>query len=72
MVHGAVKSGDTISGKLPGWYMIHAPLLGIVHMEKHTIAYITIKLTEVQRTIFPNQPSYIQIVLFPSLGHTYD
>ena len=31
MVHGAVKSGAAISGKLPEWYMIHIPLLGIVY-----------------------------------------
>ena len=31
MLHGADKSGATNSGKLPEWYMIHVPLLGIVH-----------------------------------------
>ena len=31
MVQGAVKSGATISGKLPEWYMIHKPLLSIVY-----------------------------------------
>ena len=31
MVCGAVKSGATISGKLPEWYMIRIPLLGIVY-----------------------------------------
>ena len=31
MEHGAVNSGATISGKLPGWDMIHITLLGIVH-----------------------------------------
>ena len=31
MVHGVVKSGAAISGKLPKWDMIHIPLLAIVY-----------------------------------------
>ena len=40
MVHGAIKSGAAISGKLPEWYMIHiSPCI----RGKYTLAYKMIK-----------------------------
>ena len=44
LVHGPVKSGATISGKLPELHMIHIPHLRNVYMEKCTMAFIMMQI----------------------------